>query len=147
MNFLPRIARKPLCKSSQLLNVFLSASHTRQFSITHSLNLSSRSLNDRWGIKDDRSTTSLHFSLSTAFRRASPNPNPVHSDILSSHLFFCLLFLLPPCNMPCRIIYANPVDLVMCPYYLNLRFYTVVIRSTYGLMACVIVFLASSFVT
>ena len=44
----------------------------------------SRSLNDRWGIKDDRATTFLHSSLPSAFRRVSPNPNPVHSDIFSS---------------------------------------------------------------
>ena len=90
---------------------------------SHSLTHSSRSLNDRWDIKDDRVTTFFH-----CFRRASPNPNTAHSDILSSHLFFCLPFLLPPCIVPCRIIFASPVDLVMCPYYLNLRFLAVVIR-------------------
>ena len=41
--------------------------------------------------KGDRTTSFLHSSLSSAFQRASPNPNPVHSDILSSHLFFCLI--------------------------------------------------------
>ena len=52
--------------------------------VTLSLTHSSRSLNDRWGIKHDRATTFLHSSLSSAFRRASPNPNPVHSGSLST---------------------------------------------------------------
>ena len=79
----------------------------------------SHSLFDRWGTKDDRATTVLHSSLFSAFRRASPNLNPVHSVMLSSHLFFCLPLLLPPCTVPCRIIFASPVDLVLCPYHLR----------------------------
>ena len=66
---------------------------------------------DRWGTKDDRATTFLHPSLFSAFRRASPNFIPVHSVMMSSHLLFCLPFLLPPCTVPCRIIFASPVDL------------------------------------
>ena len=73
--------------------------------LTNSLTHSACSLNDRWGMKDDRGTTFLRSSLSSsAFRRASPNPIHVHSDILSSILFFCLPFLLPPCTVPRRII-------------------------------------------
>ena len=89
---------------------------------------SSRCLNDHWDIKDGRATTFLHSSLSSVFRRAAPNPNTIHSDILYySHLFFCLPFILPPCTVPCMITFASPVDLVMCPYDLNLHFLTVVI--------------------
>ena len=90
----------------------------------------SHSLVDLWGTKDDRATTVLHSSLFSAFRRASPNFNPVHSVTLSSHLFFCLPLLLPLCTVPCRIIFASPVDLVLCPYHLSLRFFTVVRRSS-----------------
>ena len=73
----------------------LPVSRSIKESLTHSLTHSSCSLNDRWGIKGDRATTFLYSSLSSAFRAASPNPNSVHSDILSSHLFFfCLPFLL-----------------------------------------------------
>ena len=68
----------------------------------------SHSLFDRWGTKDDRATTVFHSSLFSAFRRASPNFNPVHSVMLSSHLFFCLPLLLPPYTVPCRIIFASP---------------------------------------
>ena len=52
---------------------------------------------------------------------ASPKSKPVHSVMLSSHLVFCLPFLLPPCTVPCRIIFASPVDLVICQYHLSLR--------------------------
>ena len=78
--------------------------------IVYLLTYLSLSLVDRWGTKDDRATTVLHSSLFSAFRRASPNFNPVHSVTLSSHLFFCLPLLLPPCTVPCRIIFASPVD-------------------------------------
>ena len=109
----------------------------------------SHSLVDRWGTKDDRATTVLHSSLFSAFRRASPSFNPVHSVTLSSHLFFCLPLLHPPCTVPCRIIFASPVDLVLCPYHLSLRvrFFTMVRRSSQGPMACLILFTTLSFVT
>ena len=81
-----------------------------------------------------------HSSLSSAFRRASTNPNPIRFGMLYSHLFFCLPFLLPPCTVPCRIICGSPVDLVMCPTHLNMRFLTMVIRSSYGPIACLILF-------
>ena len=57
-----------------------------------SLPPSSRGLNDLWGIKDARASTYLHSSLSSAFRRASPNPNPVHSGIIPVPLSVCLSF-------------------------------------------------------
>ena len=78
--------------------------------------------NNRWSIKDDRATTFLHPSLFSAVRKASPNFKHVHAVMLSSHLFFCLPFLLPLCTVLCRIIFASPVDLVMRPYHLNLLF-------------------------
>ena len=107
---------------------------------------SSRSLNESWGIKDDRATTFLHSFPSSAFRRASPNPNPAQSDKLSSHLSFCLPFLLPSCTVPCKIIFASPVDLVVCPYHLSLCSVTILIRSPYDPITCLIVFLTSLFV-
>ena len=112
----------------------------------HSLTRSSGSLNYRWGIEDDHATTFPNSSLSSVFRRASSNPNYVHSDILSPHFFFCPPFLLPPCTVPYRMFFANSVDLVMCPFHLTLCFLTVVIRSPYGPITCLIVFLTSSFV-
>ena len=78
---------------------------------SHSLPHSSRTLNDSWGIKDDRATAFLHSSLSSAFRRASSNPKHVHPDNFVFP-FFCLVFLLRPCAMPCMIIFASHVVLV-----------------------------------
>ena len=54
--------------------------------------ISSRSLNlrGRRGTTDDIAMIPFHPSLSSAALRESPNPIPVHSLMLSSHLFFCL---------------------------------------------------------
>ena len=81
----------------------------------------SLNLNDRWGIKDDRATTLLHYSLLSTFEgRDFLKFKQVYSGMLSSHLFFCKPFLLSLCTVPCSIIFASPGDLVMSPYHLNL---------------------------
>ena len=50
---------------------------------------------DHLGTADDFTASFLHFSLfSTAFWDLA-NSRPVHSLMLSSHLFFCLPCLLP----------------------------------------------------
>ena len=80
------------------------------------------SLADHWGTKNDRATTFLYPDLFSAFRGLHPNLNlsiPLRCLPIS---FFSLPFLLPPCTVPCRIIFASPVDLVMCPYDLSLCF-------------------------
>ena len=50
----------------------------------------------RWGTIDDFTTSFLHFSLFSTALLDLANSRPVHSLLLSSHLFFCLLCLLPP---------------------------------------------------
>ena len=79
--------------------------------------ISSQSLNlgGRRGTKDDVATIPFHPSLSSAALRESPNPIPVHSLMLSSHLFFCLPLLLSPITVPCRIVFAMPENLEMWP--------------------------------
>ena len=47
-------------------------------------------------------------------------------------LFFCLHFLFPPCSVRCKIIFASALDLVMCPYYLNMSFLTTLKMSSLG---------------
>ena len=91
---------------------------------------------DRWGATDDLATSSLHSSRLSVFLMAAPSVMPVHSGMLSSHLFFCQPLLRPPCIVPCRIVLASPEDLVMCPYHFSLRCFTVVKRSSWGPMAC-----------
>ena len=54
---------------------------------------------------------------------------PVHSFILSSHLFFCLPLLLAPFTVPCRTVFAMPEYLEIWPYLLSFRFFTMVMRS------------------
>ena len=80
------------------------------FTANLGLNLiSSQSLNHggRRGTTYDVATILFHPSLSSTTLRESPNPIPVHSLLLSSHLFFCLA----PFTVPCRIVYAMPEDL------------------------------------
>ena len=72
---------------------------------------------------------------------------PGHSLMLSSHLFFCLSLLLAPFTAPCRIVFAMPEDLEMCPYHLSFRFYTIDRRSSCTPIAFWILLRTSSFVT
>ena len=46
----------------------------------------------RWGTTDQFATSFLHFSLFSTALWDLPNSKPVHSLMLSSHLFFCLNF-------------------------------------------------------
>ena len=89
----------------------------------------SLNLGDRRGTTDNVATIPFHPSLSSAALRESPNPIPVHSLMLPSHLFFCLP-LLSPFTAPCRIVFAMPEDLEMWPYHLSFRFFTMVRRSS-----------------
>ena len=94
--------------------------------------LSSQSLNlgGRRGTTDDAATIPFHPSLSSAALRESPNPIPVHSLMLSSHLFFCLPLLLAPFTVPCRIVFTMQEDLEMWSNHLSFRFFTMVRRSS-----------------
>ena len=51
------------------------------------------------------------FSIFSLFSTALwdlPNSRPVHSLMLSSHLFLCLPCLLPPFTAPCKMVLARP---------------------------------------
>ena len=111
--------------------------------------ISSQSLNlgGRRGTTDDVATIPFHPSLSSAALRESPTPLPVHSLMLSSHLFFCLPLLLAPFTVPCRIVFAMLEDLEMWPYHLSFRFFTMVRRSSCTPIAFWILLRTSSFVT
>ena len=77
--------------------------------------------------------SSLHFPHGGAQCQARP-----------FHLFFCLPRLLPPWSVPCMILLASPDDFVMWPYHLSSRCLTVVRRSSWGPMACRVLFRTSS---
>ena len=100
--------------------------------LCHSSHLSSQSLNFGGcrGTTDDVATIPFHPSMSSAALRESPNSIPVHSLMLSSHLFLCLPLLLAPFTVPCRTDFAIPEDLEMWPYNLSFCFFTMVRRSS-----------------
>ena len=114
------------------------------FLLIISSHLSFLNLGGRRGTTDDVATIPFHPSLSSAALRESPNPIPVHSLMLSSHLFFCLPLLLAPFTVPC---FAMPEDLEMWPYHLSFRFFTMVRRSSCTPVAFWILLRTSSFVT
>ena len=60
---------------------------------------------------------------------------PVHSLILSSHLFSCLPLFLCPFSVPCRIVVAKPKDLETWSNHLSFRFLTRVRSLSYSPVA------------
>ena len=54
-------------------------------------------------------TSFLHFPLFSTALWDLPNSRPVHSLMLSSHLFLCLPCLLPPFTMPCKMVLARQI--------------------------------------
>ena len=62
----------------------------------------------RWGTTDDFATSFLHFSLFSTALWDLPNSGPVHSLMLSSHIFLCLPCPLPPFTVPCKMVVARP---------------------------------------
>ena len=57
-----------------------------------------------WGTTDSFTTSFLHFSLFSTALWDMANSRPVHSLILSSHLFLCLPCLLAPFTVPCKMV-------------------------------------------
>ena len=81
-------------------------------------------LEDRRGTTDEFATTPFHLDLFSAALVELAKSIPVHSLILSSHLFFCLPLFLFPFTVPCRIVFAKPEDLETWPNHLSFRFLT-----------------------
>ena len=71
-------------------------------------------LEGRRGTTDEFATTPFHLDLFSAALVELAKSIPVHSLILSSHLFFCLPLFLFPFTVPCRIVFAKPEDLETC---------------------------------
>ena len=86
----------------------------------------------RWCITDDFATTFLHFSLFSTALWDLPNTGPVHSLMLSSRLFLCLPYLLPPFTVPRKMVLARPDERETWPYHSSLRLFTIVRRSSCG---------------
>ena len=77
----------------------ISSSHHHHLSLNHQ---------GHWGTTNDFTTSFLHFPLFCIALRDLVNSRPVHSLMLSSHLFLCLHCLLPPFIVPCKIVLARP---------------------------------------
>ena len=101
----------------------------------------------RWGTTDDFTTSSLHFSLSCTALLDLVKSRPVHSLMLSSHLFFCLPCLLFPLTVPCKMVLVRPDEQETCPEHLSLRLSLMVRWSSCGPIACWIFAQTSSLVT
>ena len=101
----------------------------------------------RWGTSDDFTTSFLHFSLLSTALRDLANSRPVHSLMLSSHLFLCLSCLLPPLTVPCKMVLIIPDEWETCPYYCSLHLFMMVRRSMCGPIACWILARTSLLVT
>ena len=61
---------------------------------------------------------------------------PVHSLMLSSHLFFCVPCLPPSFTVPCKmVLLARPDERETCPYHFSLHLFMVASRSSCGPIA------------
>ena len=85
----------------------------------------------RWGATDDFATSFLHFSLFSTAPWDLANSRPVHSLMLSSHLFLGLSCLLPPFPVPCTMVLARPDARESWPNHCSLLLFTMV-RSSCG---------------
>ena len=92
-------------------------------------------LEGRQGTTDEFATIPFHPDLFSAALVELAKSIPVHSLILSSHLFFCLPLFLFPFTVPCRIVFAKPEDLETWPNHLSFRFLTRVRSLSYSPMA------------
>ena len=99
----------------------------------------------RWGTTGDFATSFLHFSLFYTAFWDLPNSRPVHSLMLSSHLFLCLPCLLPPFTVLCKWFWPDLMN-GKRPYNCSLRLFTMVRRS-FDPIACRILARTSSLVT
>ena len=100
----------------------------------------------RWAPQMFHNHFFLHFSLFSTAPWDLANSKPVHSLMLSSHLFLCLPYLLRPFTVPCKMVLARPEERETCPYHFNLRLFTMVKRSSCVPIACWIMARTSSLV-
>ena len=100
-----------------------------------------------WGTTDDFATSFLHLTLFPTARCDLADSRPVHSLMLSSHLFLCLPCLLPPFTVPCKMVLTRPDEQETWPYHSSLRLFTMDWKSSCGPIACWILAQTSLLVT
>ena len=153
-----------ICFNSEVRKIIselsLQSSHLRTLNLIH-LSCCFDALRPRkqlWSCGDGQLTQShfswagfptipFHLDLFSAALVELAKSIPVHSYILSSHLFFCLPFFLFAFTVPCRIVFAKPEDLETWPNHLSFRFLTRVRSSSYSPMAAWVFLRTSSLVT
>ena len=86
-----------------------------------------------WGTTYEFTTIPFHLVQFSADLVELAKSIPVHSLMLSSHLFFCLPFFFP-FTVPCRIVFAKPEDLETWPNHLSFCFLIRVRSSSYSPM-------------
>ena len=89
-----------------------------------------------WSTTDDFATSFLHFSLLSTVLWDLLNSRPVHSLLLSFHLFLCPPCLLPLFTVPCKVVLDRRDERETWPYHCSLRLFTIVRRSSCGPVAC-----------
>ena len=104
-------------------------------------------LEGRRGTTDKLATLPFHLVLFSAALVELAKSIPVHSLVLSSHLFFCLPLFLFPFTVSCMIVFAKPENLETRPKHLRFLFLTRIMSSSYSPMATWIFLLTSSLVT
>ena len=100
-----------------------------------------------WGTKDDFTISFLYFSLFSTAHWDLMICRPVHSPMLSSHIFLCLSCLLSPFTVPYKMVLARHDEQETWPYRWSLHLFTVVRRSSCGPIACWILAQISLLVT
>ena len=83
---------------------------------------------------DEFTISFLHFSALHCPLRLG-ELQAVHFLMLSSHPFYMPCFL-PPFTVPCKMVLARPDERETCPYHFSLRLFTMVSRSSCGLIVC-----------
>ena len=121
--------------------------HHQRVKLLYSILFYPITLGGHRGTTDEFATIPFHLDLFSAALVVLAKSIPIHSLILSSHLFFCLLLFLFPFTVPCRIVFDKPEDLETWPNHLSFRFLTRVRSSSYSPMAAWIFLRTSSLVT
>ena len=115
-----------------------SSHHSHHLSLIHE---------SQWGTTDVFANSFLHFSLFSTALWDLANSRPVHSLMLSSHLFRSLPCLFSPFAVPCKMVSARPGERETWPYYCIWHLFTVVRWSSCGPIACWILAWTSLMVT
>ena len=117
------------------------------FSYSHLSSYLSLNREGRWGTTDDFATSFLHFPLFSIVILDFAKSRPVHSPMMSSHLFLCLLVFFPLSLCLARLFWLDLMNGSHVQTTAILRLFTMVRRSSCGPMACWILAWTSSFVT